>query len=149
MSLSPHQVLARLADNERTKAQEALAALGRQRQVLQQRRGEVEVAMQQLLVQRDATLKTGTEASMLLMMEVAKREQQLYLLQIESEMNELYESEAALIQDWVAANQKHDSHDKMQQTLDKKVLKAKDVRSQKQMDDIFAAKYVREGSTHE
>jgi flagellar biosynthesis chaperone FliJ len=149
MSLSPHQVLARLADNERTKAQEALASLGRQRQALQQRRGEVEVAMQQLVVQRDATLKVGTEASMLLMMEAAKREQQLYLLKIESEMNELYESEAALIRDWVAANQKHDSHDKMQQTLDKKVLKANDVRSQKQMDDIFAAKYVREGSAHE
>jgi len=149
MSLSPHQVLARLADNERTKAQEALASLGRQRQVLQQRRGEVEVAMQQLIVQRDATLKAGTEASMLLMMEAAKREQQLYLLKIESEMNELYESEAALIRDWVAANQKHDSHDKMQKTLDKKALKANDVRSQKQMDDIFAAKYVREGSAYE
>lgn len=149
MSLSPHQVLARLAENERTKAQEALAALGRQRQILQQRRGEVEVTMQQLIVQRDATLEAGTEASTLLMMEAAKREQQLYLLQIESEMNELYESEAALIRDWAAANQKHDSHDKMQQKLDKKVLRANETRQQKQMDDIFAAKYVREGSTHE
>jgi len=146
MSLSPHQVFARLADNQRTKAQEALAALSRQRQALEKRRSEVEAVMEQLIVQCDATLETGTEASMLLMMEAAKREQQLYLLQIESGMNELYESEAALVQDWVAANQKHDSHNKMQQTLDKKVLRANETRSQKQTDDIFAAKYVREGS---
>jgi len=149
MSLSPHQILARLAENERTKAQEALAALGRQRQVLQQRRGDIEITMQQLIVQRDTTLEAGTEASTLLMMEAAKREQQLYLLQIESEMNALYESEAALIQNWVAANQKHDSHAKMQQKLDKKILRANETRQQKQMDDIFAAKYVREGSSHE
>ncbi len=146
MSLSPHQILARLAENERTKAQEALAALGRQRQELQKRRGEVEMSMQQLIVQRDTTLETGTEASTLLMMEAAMREQQSYLLQIESGMNELHESEAVLIRDWVAANQKHGSHNKMQQTLDKKISRANETRRQKQMDDIFAAKYVREGS---
>lgn len=146
MSLSPHQILARLAENERAKAQEALAALGRQRLCLQKRRAEVETSMQQLILQRDAALETGTEASTLLMMEAAMREQQSYLLQIESDVNELYESEAALIRDWVAANQKHDSHGKMQQTLDKKVSRANETRSQKQMDDIFAAKYVREGS---
>ncbi|MDQ6968590.1 MAG: hypothetical protein Q9M14_07910 [Mariprofundaceae bacterium] len=149
MSLSPHQILARLAENERTKAQEALAVLGRQRQFLQKRRGEVDISMQQLIAQRDTTLEAGTEASTLLMMETAMHEQQSYLLQIESEMNELHESEAALIRDWVAATQKHDSHDKMQQTLDKKVLRAHETRQQKQMDDVFAAKYVRERSSHE
>jgi len=146
MSLSPHQILSRLADNERTKAQEALAALGRQRQALQKKRGEVEVSMQQLIIQRDSMLESGTAASMLLMMEAAMHEQHSSLIQIESEMHELYESEAALIRDWVVATQKHDSHDKMQATLDKKVARANETRSQKQMDDIFAAKYVREGS---
>jgi len=146
MSLSPHQILARLAENERAKAQEALAALARQRQKLQKRRGDVEVSMQQLIVQRDVTLETGTDASTLLMMEAAMREQQLHLLQIESDMSALYESEATLIRGWVVANQKYDSHDKMQQKLDKKVLRANETRNQKQMDDMFAAKYVREGS---
>jgi len=83
------------------------------------------------------------------MMETAMREQQSYLLQLELDMNALSESEASLIQNWVAANQKHDSHDKMQQTADKKVSRANETRRQKQMDDIFAAKYVREGSSHE
>lgn len=146
MSLSPHQILARLAENERTKAQEALAALGRQRLGLQKKRVEAEASMQQLIVQRDAALEAGTEGFALLMMEAAMREQQSYLLQVEASMNELYESEAALVRDWVAANQKHDSHGKMQQTLDKKVSRANETRSQKQTDDIFAAKYVREGS---
>lgn len=147
MSLSPHQILARLAENERTKAQEALATLSRQRQALQKRRSEVETVIQQLIAQRDAMLEAGTEASTLLIMEAAMHEQQSYILQIESAMNELYESEAALIRDWVEANQKHDSHDKMQQTLDKKISRANETRSQKQTDDIFAAKYVREGSS--
>jgi len=146
MSLSPHQVLSRLAENERTKAQEALAALGRQRQALQKKRSEIEVSMQQLMIQRDATLASGTEASTLLMMQAAMHEQQADLLQLESEMNELYETELALMRDWTAANQKHDSHGKMQKTLDKKIARANETRRQKQMDDIFAAKYVREGS---
>lgn len=149
MSLSPHQILARLAENERTKAQEALTELGRQRLGLQKRRAEVEASMQQLIVQRDATLEAGTEAYTLLTMEAAMREQQSYLLQIEAGMNELCESEAALIRDWVTANQKHDSHGKMQQTLDKKASRANETRNQKKMDDIFAAKYAREGSIHE
>jgi len=146
MSLSPHQVLGRLAENARTKAQEALTSLARQRQVLQRKHRDVEVSMQQLIAQRNATLESGTEASMLLMMEAAMNEQQTCLLQIELQMNELSESEEALIADWTAANQKHDSHDKMQQKIDKKAARANETRYQKQMDDIFAAKYVREGS---
>jgi len=143
MTLSPHQILSRLAEQERTKAQEELAALGCQRKSLQEKRATVEYAVQQLIIQRDEVLKKGTEASMLLMMEAAMHEQQSSLLAIEAEMKVLYESEATLIQRWVTANQKHDSHGKMQKNLDKKQEKLHDIRLQKQMDDIFAAKYVR------
>jgi len=140
MSLSPHQVLAKLADHERSQAEEALSAMAAKRQDLQTRREEVVVYLEQLGQQREQVMKGGTQASMLMMMETAMEEQHERIEKIKGALERIHEQEKALIQGWIAANQKNKVHEKMQDKSDKIEQRLSDRKAQQQMDDMCASR---------
>jgi len=140
MSMSPHEVLAKLAGHDRERAEEALSAMAAKRLDLQSRREEVKAYLQQLQQQREQVLKGGTQASMLMMMETAMDEQQERIEKIMAALQRIEEEEQLLIQGWIAANQKNKIHEKMQSATDKKEKRIQDRRDQQGMDDRCAAR---------
>ena len=140
MTLSPHQVLAKLADHERTKAEEALAAMAAKRHELQTRQEELRVYLDQLGQQREQVMKGGTQASMLMMMEAAMDEQHDRIEKIKAALERIHEQETDLIQGWIAANQKNKIHEKMQNKADKVEQRLSDRKSQQQLDDMCASR---------
>jgi len=143
MSLSPHQVLAKLSENECVKTQEEIATLARERQSLEQQHKNIEIHIQKLRQQREKILKNSTQASTLMMMNDAMQEDQTRLYYIDQNMTALDEQEAELLSQWVAAHQQQEVHDKMFQSEQKKKLKVQERRVQQGMDDMFAARHSR------
>ncbi|MDQ6973313.1 MAG: hypothetical protein Q9M10_00400 [Mariprofundaceae bacterium] len=144
MGLSPHQVLSQLAEQERDRIQTSLADLERQRMILERKSHELKAYRQQLMQERDSLLQGRTKASMLVMLGEAMQEQHIRLMQVAQGLDELKEKERGLRQVWVAANQRCEVHDKMQKKVEKQAIRKKEHRAQQQMDDVFAARYVRE-----
>jgi len=144
MGLSPHQVLSRLAEQERDRIQTSLAELERQRMLLQQKCDELKVSRQQLMVERDQLLVGSIKASMLMMLGDAMQEQHIRLLQVGQGLDALKEQEGGLRKAWITANQTYEVHEKMQRKLEKQEVRKQEHRVQQQMDDVFAARYVRE-----
>ncbi len=140
MSLSPHEILAKLANHERSKVEEALSAMAARRQELRARCEEVTVYLKQLRQQREQVLKGGTQASMLLMMEAAMAEQHERIEEINVSLQAIYEQEQHLIQAWVTANQKNKVHEKMQRKFDKKEQRLQDIKTQQQLDDMSGSR---------
>jgi len=138
MTLSPHQVLAKLAEHDRTRAEEALSAMAAKRNELRARCEEVTIYLKQLGQQREQVMKGGTQASMLLMMESAMDEQHERIEKINAALERIDEQEKALVQGWIAANQKNKIHAKMQDKNDKIEQRLSDRKSQQQMDDMCA-----------
>ncbi|MDX8395665.1 MAG: hypothetical protein R8K22_04545 [Mariprofundaceae bacterium] len=144
MRLSPHQVLASLADNERNKAEDALMAMAKKRQGLRGRKEAVELHIQQLGNQRKDTMKEKTQAATLMMMDSAMLEQRDHLEQIQAELEQLHIEEQELLQHWVSAHQKNKTHQKMIDADEKKKQRLKDRRVQQQLDDVYASRRGRE-----
>jgi len=144
MSLTPHQLLAKLADHHRSRAEEELSAMAAKRQDLQTRREEVTYYLKQLNHQREQVMKGGTQASMLMMMEAAMDEQHERIEKIKAALERIHEQEKILIQGWIAANQKNKVHEKMQDKSDKIEQRISDRKTQQQMDDMSASRSKRE-----
>jgi len=144
MGLSPHQVLSRLADQERDRIQTLLAELERQRTLLQKKRDELKAQRQQLMAERDQLLAGSIKASMLMMLGDAMQEQHIRLLQVGQGLDALKEQEIGLRKAWIDANQTCEVHEKMQRKIEKQAMRKQEYRVQQQMDDVFAARYVRE-----
>jgi len=144
MGLSPHQVLSRLADHQRSEIQESLADMGRQRQRLQVECEEIKRYRQQLMYERDQALQASTTASVLMMMGAAMQEQHVHLQRLQENLAQLKVSEKNLMKSWVEANQKYEVHETMQAKEDRVELRVQERRFQQQMDDTFAARYSRE-----
>ncbi len=144
MSLSPHQILSRLADQERMKAQEELATLGKERQRLEALRQEAEASKGRLRQERERVLEQKTEASVLWMIEEAMQEQQDMVHLVDVNLQKIHEEESQLLKDWIAANRKHDTHDKIQKAAEKKQIRLNEQRIQRQLDDLFASFTVHE-----
>jgi flagellar biosynthesis chaperone FliJ len=140
MSLSPHEVLAKLANQERSRAEEELGAMAAKRLDLQSRREEVIDYLAQLEQQRDQVLKGGTQASMLMMMDSAMDEQRERIEKIKAALERIHEQEQLLIQGWIAANRKNMVHEKMQSASEKKAQRIQDRRAQQRQDDVFASR---------
>lgn len=144
MGLSPHQVLSRLAEQERDRIQTSLAELERQRLLLEQKCHELKDYRQHLMQERDHLLQKSIKASMLMMLGEAMQEQHIRLMQVGQGLDELKEKESGLRKIWIAVNQKCEVHEKMQKKAEKQATRKKEHRAQQQMDDVFAARYVRE-----
>ncbi len=144
MSLSPHQILSRLADQERMKAQEELATLGKERQRLEALRQDAEASQARLRQERERVLEQKTEASVLWMIEEAMQEQQDMVHLVDVNLQKIHEEESQLLKDWIAANRKHDTHDKIQKAAEKKQMRLNEQRIQRQLDDLFASFTVHE-----
>lgn len=140
MTLSAHNVLAKLAGHERSRAEEALGVLAARRQALLDQRATVLAYLRKLETQREQALVGGTQASMLSMMDAAMQEQHDKVDAIQTAMTAIHEQEQQLIQGWISASRKNMVHEKMQKISDKKEQRSRDRRDQQTMDDMCAAR---------
>jgi len=144
MRLMPHQVLQKLSENSRNRAQHELTALSRQRQKLIQHIEETESHMKELGKQREQTLKVGAQASLLVMFNEIIVEQREQMGQLEASLEQLHLQEQVLLDRWL----EHDHQSKVFGKMDTR-LRAGEQRSlerrRQRLDDDRAASIVAAG----
>jgi len=144
MGLSPHQVLSRLSEQKRDDIQASLAELERQRMLIEQKCDELKEQRQQLMHERDVLLHGRSKASMLMMLGEAMQEQHLRLQQLGQGLDAVKAKSDVLRKEWIAANQTCEVHEKMQGKIEKKAMRKQEQHVQRQMDDVFAARFAKE-----
>ncbi|MDX8392650.1 MAG: flagellar FliJ family protein [Mariprofundaceae bacterium] len=134
MKLLPHQVLKKLAEHERNRAQYELAALSKQRKQLATQRQQCVGDIKQIQIQRNQAISMTVQAATLLMYDELLGEQNRQITQLENKMQQLHAQEQTLLKRWLA----HDRRGKTFAHIDEKfIAKAKLAldRHQQRMDD--------------
>jgi len=145
MRLTPQQVLAKLADFERDKAQEQLTLLQRERQRLLAARQEIDDSGRRLRQQRDEALRNRTEAMLLLMLDQALGEQQLRLAAADEELRALDMREQQMMQSWLQQEMKSRSFHKLDDEVRRTEALRQERRAQQRLDDLTASRRLRQG----
>jgi len=141
MRLMPHQVLQKLSENSRNRAQHELSALSQQRQRLMQQLEEAESHLKELGKQRDQTLKVGAQASMLIIFNEMMSEQYEQEKQLEASLEELHLQEQILLKRWM----EHDHQSKAFGKMDKRIQTSEQrmlARRRQRLDDDRAASLI-------
>lgn len=144
MRLMPHQVLQKLSENSRNRAQHELTALSQQRQKLIQHIEETESHLKELGKQREQTLKIGVQTSLLIVFNEIIVEQQEQMRRLETSLEQLNLQEQTLLNRWLD----HDHQSKAFGEMDNR-LRAYEQRSlerrRQRLDDDRAASIVAAG----
>jgi len=140
MKMMPHQVLKKLNDNARNKAQYELATLSRKRHELRQQREQALAHMQGIREQKERNLRIAVQAGMLMVYDELIEEQSRYVASLEAAIEALHGQEQALLRQWLS----HDSRGKAFDRIDRKFIeqanRALDRRLQRADDDRVAAR---------
>ncbi len=148
MRLLPHQVLKKLAEHARSRAQYELAALNRQRQQLHTQRDLLLEHIRQIQKQRNQAIRMTVQAGALLMYDELISEQNLQITLLEEKMNALHAQEQELLKRWL----EHDRRGKAFAHIDKKFMDkarlALDRKQQKIDDDRAASRLAYNASKH-
>jgi len=118
MKLLPHQVLKKLAENERNKAQYELAALSHQRQELRKQREQAVAHIRQVREQKEKAIRMTVQAGTLMMYDELIREQNTLIARLDAAIDVLHGQEQALLRQWLS----HDSRGKAFDRIDKKFI---------------------------
>lgn len=140
MKMMPHQVLKKLADNARNKAQSELATLSRRRHELRQQREQALEHIRDIREQKEKNLRIAVRAGTLMMYDELIEEQSRYITSLEAAIEALHGQEQALLRQWLS----HDSRGKAFNRIDRKFIeqanRALDRRLQAADDDRVAAR---------
>lgn len=118
MKLLPHQVLKKLADNARSKAQYELAALSRQRHELRAQREQAQEHIRQVREQKEKVIRMTVQAGTLMMYDELIGEQNRLIAKLETAMDQLHAQEQVLLRRWLA----EDSRGKAFDRIDRKFI---------------------------
>ncbi|HCS14092.1 MAG: hypothetical protein COS82_09470 [Zetaproteobacteria bacterium CG06_land_8_20_14_3_00_59_53] len=118
MKLLPHQVLKKLAENERNKAQYELAALSHQRQELRKQREQAVAHIRQVREQKEKAIRMTVQAGTLMMYDELISEQNTLIARLDAAIDVLHGQEQALLRQWLS----HDSRGKAFDRIDKKFI---------------------------
>jgi len=118
MTLQPHQVLKKLAESARNKAQFELSALSRQRHALRDQSQQAREHIQQIRDQREKAIRMTVQAGTLMMYDELIGEQNQLITRLETAMEQLHAQEQALLRQWLG----HDSRGKAFDRIDKKFI---------------------------
>lgn len=144
MRLMPHQVLQKLSEHARNRAQYELAALSQQRQHLMLQIEEAEAHLKVLETQREQALKVGAKAGMFIIFNEMMDEQREQEKQLESSLEQLHLQEQTILKRWL----EHDRQSKAFGKMDKRIQAADQrilVRRQQHQDDDRAASVIAAG----
>jgi len=140
MTLQPHQVLKKLAESARNKAQFELSTLSRQRHALREKSQQAREHIQQIRDQKEQAIRMTVQAGTLMMYDELIGEQNLLITRLEAAMEQLHAQEQALLRQWL----NHDSRGKAFARIDKKFIaeanRALDRKLQQIDDDRVAAR---------
>jgi len=117
MRLMPHQVLQKLSENSRNRAQHELAALSGQRQKLIQHFEETELHLKELGKQREQTLKVGAQAGLLIVFNEIIAEQREQMRRMEESLEQLHLQEQTLLNRWLEHDHQSKAFGKMDSHL--------------------------------
>ncbi len=144
MRLMPHQILQKLSENSRNRAQHEMTALSRQRQKLIQHIEETASHLKELGKQREQTLKVGAQASLLIVFNEIIVEQREQMRRLEESLEQLHLQEQTLLNRWL----EHDHQSKVFGKMDNR-LRACEQRSlerrRQRLDDDRTASIVAAG----
>ncbi|MDQ6951397.1 MAG: hypothetical protein Q9M26_07010 [Mariprofundales bacterium] len=139
MSRSAHQLLAKLAANDRSKQERKLAELKLRRRQFLDACDQIDRETSRLGSERLAAMQQGSEAAPLTMISGAIEEKQTMRIFLGQQLSQLADEETVVMHAWTAASMKEESHSKMQQKIDRQQQRAFDQRSGQQMDDLCTA----------
>ncbi len=134
MRLMPHQVLQKLSENSRNRAQQELAVLNRQRQALVRHIVETESHLKELEEQREQTLRVGAQAGLLVVFDEMLAEQRQQTGRMKEALEQLHPQEKILLNLWLEADQRSKTFDRMDARLrssEQRILE----RQQQRLDD--------------
>lgn len=112
------QVLKKLAENERNKAQYELAALSHQRQELRKQREQAVAHIRQVREQKEKAIRMTVQAGTLMMYDELISEQNTLIARLDAAIDVLHGQEQALLRQWLS----HDSRGKAFDRIDKKFI---------------------------
>jgi len=139
MRLMPHQVLQKLSENSRDRAQHELVAISRQRQQLLQHIDETESNLKELGKQREQTLKVGAQASLLIIFDEMIAEQRIQTRQMEDSLEQLHLQEQTLLRHWLKSDHRSKAFGKMDSRLQAGEQRSMNRHQQRQDDDRAAS----------
>jgi len=138
MRLLPHQVLKKLAEHARNRAQYELAALNSQRQKLYTQRDELLAHIKHIQQQREQAIRISFQAGTLQMFEETIREQKQQIAMLEDNMEQLHGQEQELLKRWLEQDRRSKSLTRIDEKFARQAASALD-RHQQRMDDDRAA----------
>lgn len=140
MKLLPHQVLKKLAENARRKAQLALASMNARRHALQQQREAALDHIRRIRRQRELSIRMSVQAGALQMFDTLIADEKRRIADIEAEMNALHEQEQELLRQWLKNDQREKAFARMDDAFIERANKALDRRNQQMADDRIASR---------
>jgi len=138
MRLLPHQVLKKLAEYARNRAQYELAALNAQRQQLYTQRDTLLTHIKQVQQQREQAIRISVQAGTLQMFEETISEQKQQISILEDKMEYLHGQEQELLKRWLEQDRRSKALTRVDEKFVHQAASALD-RHQQRIDDDRAA----------
>ncbi|MDX8409899.1 MAG: hypothetical protein R8J84_07680 [Mariprofundales bacterium] len=139
MSRSAHQLLSKLAENDRTQQERALAELQKRRRQFKETRDKITDDIQKLGVERNTAMQHGSPAAKLTMIGGAIEEKLTIRLFLAQQIARLVDEEAIIIKAWTAASIKEKSHDSAHNKITRQQQRKADLRDGQQMEDLCSS----------
>jgi len=140
MKLLPHQVLKKLADHARSRAQYELAALNRQRQEFRQLRDQALAHIGQIQEQREKAIRMTVQAGTLMMYDELISEQKLHIGCLDTALEQLHGQEQALLHRWLEQDRRSKAFERIDRKFIAQANRALDRRLQQIDDDRIAGR---------
>ncbi len=139
MSRSAHQLLSKLAENDRTQQEQALAELQKRRRQFKEASDKITDDIQNLGSERNRAMQQGSPAAKLTMIHGAIEEKLTTRLFLAQQIARLADEEAIIIKAWTAASIKEKSHDSAHHKITRQQQRKADLRNSQQMEDLCSA----------
>jgi len=142
MKLTTSRILAQLSEQDRNKVEMELAELNGYKQRLLQQQDHSRIRIRQLNQQRDQALRNRNAASLLQAFNLSLHEQQSMLIDSGAAMDEIEQKKQVLLSRFAEVYRMQSAyeniHDKQQRQQNRKDVQ----KTQRQMDDMVAARAV-------
>jgi len=140
MKLRTSQILAQLSEQDRNKAESALAELHGRKARLSELKQQSLARIRELHLLRDQSSAQPSTASLLQEFELSLREQQTILEMVAQQMMALEEEREQLLSDFAAAFRSQHTYNEMHDRLQRQQRRKQEQKQQRQMDDMVAAR---------
>jgi len=146
MRLQPHQVLKKLAEQARSRAQFELAALNNQRQQLHTQRDSLLLHIKHVEEQSHQAIRMSVQASTLQTYDEIITEQKQQIAMLENKMEQLHGQEQELLKRWLEQDRRGKALARIDEKFIREAKVALDRHQQRLDDDRTASQMIKNSS---